>query len=641
MNPSVWNLRIQHPLPTPTSLTDAAFTRQIGSPSDLTFWHMFPGAVMMERPNMEERNKRKSSEIDAEEAPEYFVYTNEMKEEDIPKQTLTHMRVDCSVRELPERAFANIKTLVHVQLPETLTRIGEGAFERCFNLKLVQFVSSDASLDTSSSNASLEDETTVFPERAGLQIEKGAFNCCNSLRKLTVHSVSTRLCEAAFTNCRGLLSAELPEGLEVVQPNLFSVCLSLKTVKIPSSVIRIGDSAFSACPSLTSVDLPHGLLTIGNGSFSSCKSIEMLHIPSTVSSIGVKAFLGCSRLKHVKLPPTLERIEMETFYKCGMLEYIEIPSTVSFIGRTAFCHCRSLSHIRIPPSVIHMRDLLLRSCDNLVTVELPPGIFFYLDLSGCLSLVNVYGDIEYHSSFLLNTKLDRVFDDEADLFRKVKHRFDNSPLNQLCYYQSYHSSADSMMQLRNLMEDDQSVATTQVDEFGMTPLHVLSLSQTPNMDMLLALMNEGRADDIIRSKDSFGSTPMDYLCLNRMPNSSEVIRKVFQARFDHWLGSGSEGSAKSDALRHAVDEALLVDWASRRREIGKVYFELAKYEQHMEVLSLVELWLWKLKIGDVSSKEEAGDRERCRINSGASIVLPHVLPFLDRLDVEDYFTPLP
>eukprot|EP00980_Cylindrotheca_fusiformis_P024692 scaffold12279_cov61-Cylindrotheca_fusiformis.AAC.1 len=111
-----------------------------------------------------------------------------------------------------------------------------------------------------------------------------------------------------------------------------------------------------------------------------------------------------------------------------------------------------------------------------------------------------------------------------------------------------------MAQLRSLMENDPVAATNQMDEFGMTPLHVISLSQTPNLDILLAVMKGGRPDHIIQSRDSFGSTPMDYLCLNRTPNSTHVIRRVLQTRFDYLLGS--EGSLKSDAIRQAIDEAL-------------------------------------------------------------------------------------
>eukprot|EP00980_Cylindrotheca_fusiformis_P024705 scaffold12321_cov84-Cylindrotheca_fusiformis.AAC.1 len=87
---------------------------------------------------------------------------------------------------------------------------------------------------------------------------------------------------------------------------------------------------------------------------------------------------------------------------------------------------------------------------------------------------------------LQNSKLGSIVDSDEDLNRKLKHRFDNSPMNKLCYYQSYHSLEDSMLQLRSLMVDDPLATTKQVDEFGMTPLHVLSLSHTPNLDMMLA-----------------------------------------------------------------------------------------------------------------------------------------------------------
>eukprot|EP00980_Cylindrotheca_fusiformis_P015371 scaffold4314_cov116-Cylindrotheca_fusiformis.AAC.1 len=56
---------------------------------------------------MEERKdskKRKSSEIEKVD-PEFFVYTSETKDTDIPKETLTHLRVVSSVQKIPERSF--------------------------------------------------------------------------------------------------------------------------------------------------------------------------------------------------------------------------------------------------------------------------------------------------------------------------------------------------------------------------------------------------------------------------------------------------------------------------------------------------------------------------------------------------------
>eukprot|EP00980_Cylindrotheca_fusiformis_P006353 scaffold1356_cov123-Cylindrotheca_fusiformis.AAC.34 len=98
---------------------------------------------------MDERNNRESSEIDPN---HYYVFTWKTKyfSGNIPKDTLTHLRVDSSVRAIPVEAFRSCHALVKVQLPETLTIIGTGTFQGCINLKCVQFVSRNDSLEISS-----------------------------------------------------------------------------------------------------------------------------------------------------------------------------------------------------------------------------------------------------------------------------------------------------------------------------------------------------------------------------------------------------------------------------------------------------------------------------------------------------------
>eukprot|EP00980_Cylindrotheca_fusiformis_P018755 scaffold6247_cov104-Cylindrotheca_fusiformis.AAC.5 len=474
-----------------------------------------------------------------------------------------------------------------------------------------------ASLKASSIHPStLDDGLIVFPEKVALQIDDFAFSRCIKLWKL-------------------------PEGLLVIEPWLFRGCQSLATVKMPSSVIKICEQAFHGCQSLSSLEIPDGLLELGDGSFEYCRCIKTLCTPSSVSSIGKSAFRNCSGLEHIKLPPALERIENSTFEGCHSLAYIKIPSTVSFIGRSAFCDCYSLSHLRIPPGVNCIVHRAFERCINLISIELPEQLLIghteqqgFAGISRCSSLVNVAiltrtEDLDFMGGFVRNMKLGSIVDDDSNLVRKLKHRFANSPLNKLCYYQSYYSSDDAMVQLRRLMGEDPLAATAQVDEFGMTPLHVLSLSQSPNLDMLLAVMNKGHPDHIFQCRDFFGSTPLDYLCLNRMPNSTKVIRRVVETRVDRL----SSDQWKSEMLL-ALDEALAVRWSSRRREIGRVYFKLASYDRK-EVLSLLELCLWKIKIDELSSKEQRSDRESCQINCGASIVIPHVLPFLGEINLED------
>eukprot|EP00980_Cylindrotheca_fusiformis_P005836 scaffold1228_cov119-Cylindrotheca_fusiformis.AAC.3 len=596
----------------------------------------------MEHDNITERNKKwKSSE--AEVASKWFVYTTNHQQTNKPAVAdITHVQVDTSVREIPVNAFREFKFLTHLQLPETLRRIGKRAFGECRGLMCVEFIS-DSSINK---NPNLEKGLIVFPERSPLlQIDEYAFSFCNSLRKVVICSVSTKLGKAAFAQCSCLRSVELPDGLQVIESRLFAGCGLLTTVKLPSSLITICKEAFDGCRRLHSFDLFYGLVEIGEGSFSVCESIQTLHIPATVTTIGGRAFRDCRGLRDIKLPPTLERIEGSTFSGCRMLEYIKIPPTVSFIGQQVFRGCRSLSHVRIPQSVEPMLNWGFENCINLISIELPEGLLitegesYSVASFSCSSLVNLaIPTLRMEASlggYLRNSKLGSVVDGDAALLsRKLKHRFDNSPLNKLCYYQSYHSSDGAMVKLRSLMEVDPLAAASQIDEFGMTPLHVLSLSQTPNLNMLLLLMKGGNADHIIHGKDFFGKSPMDYLCLNRMPCSPSVIRTLLESRFSYVLDLNR--SFKSH-LMQAVDEALAADWSSRRREVVGVYFELANYERK-EILTLVELYLWKVQIDEVDFKEKnAVNRQRCRIMSGATIVIPYVLPFLDKFDLEDYF----
>eukprot|EP00980_Cylindrotheca_fusiformis_P006109 scaffold1316_cov48-Cylindrotheca_fusiformis.AAC.1 len=59
---------------------------------------------------------------------------------------------------------------------------------------------------------------------------------------------------------------------------------------------------------------------------------------------------------------------------------------------------------------------------------------------------------------------------------------------------------------------------------------------------------------------------MEYLCMNRMPNANDVIRRLFQTRFEQVLGL--DQFWEFDMLL-AIDEALAGDWSSRRREIDQ------------------------------------------------------------------------
>jgi hypothetical protein len=524
------------------------------------------------------------------------------------------------------------------------------------------------------------------------------------------------------SECYGLVSVELPEGLQVIGKFWFRGCASLTTMNVPSSVKKIQDFAFLRCVSLASLDLPEGLQSIGFRSCARCESLASLPIPSTVCKMGNHVFGDCTGLRSITLPDALEIVGEDMFCNCTSLTHIEIPPKVTTIGKRAFKYCESLKHLRIPSSVVeigasafacckqltsvHLLGNLhtiekrtfyecssltharipssvtridsgaFANCTRLISLELPEGletISFDVDYDRyrgktssiycCKSLVNLVTPSEQDFEqpydvlrLLMNgLKLRHVASNFTDLVSKLQHRFETLPVHRLCYYQSYYPLMEAIQNLRQSTDADPG-AGTKVDAFGMTPFHILALSQTPNFSLFQALVKIYKVD-IIHTWDKFGSTPIDYLCVNQTPASATVIQSLLHTIFVErvrWLGLVRW---KSDMVA-SIDEALAVEFSSRRSAIGMLYFKLATCER-LESVSLLELALWQVKIDSCKAayetdhqRDEASscpksprldkahldgvDRQSCLINNGADVVISNVLPFLDKVCREDY-----
>jgi hypothetical protein len=283
-------------------------------------------------------------------------------------------------------------------------------------------------------------------------------------------------------------------------------------------------------------------------------------------------------------------------------------------------------------------------------------------IEDCQSLVNLVIPSEqdfqqpYDGDLFMNgLKLRHVASNFTDLVSKLQRRFETLPVHRLCYYQSYYPLIEAIQNLRQSIDADPA-ACTKMDAFGMTPFHILALSLTPNLSLLQELMKVYK-EDVIRTRDKFGSTPIDYLCMNHTPGSALVIQSFLPtlvAERVRWLGLVRWKSDMVDAM----DEALAVEWASRRREIRLLEFKLATYDR-LESVSLLELALWKVKIDSCKAAWETDhqwdeasslpksprlnkaqldgvDRQSCIINSGADVVISNVMLFLDKVCREDY-----
>jgi hypothetical protein len=133
---------------------------------------------------------------------------------------------------------------------------------------------------------------------------------------------------------------------------------------------------------------------------------------------------------------------------------------------------------------------------------------------------------------------------------------------------------------------------------------------------------------------------------------NRLIRLNRGQRILQWLGLARWKSVISTAMNEDLAAVEDIE-SSNRRAIALLCFKLSAYER-LEAISLLELALWKTKIDECKAafdtdherdKESSPpkrpiflnkshldrvDRQSCRINSGAEIVISLVLPFLDK-----------
>lgn len=186
---------------------------------------------------------------------------------------MTEIILPDGLEEIGNTAFQNSK-LISVSLPDSVTKIGSGAFTGGGNL------------------------TSVKLSNSLTEIPAGAFNAGASVEAKLVtveipEGVKT-IGDNAFTGMK-VENLTLPSTLVSIGRNAFQNH-QIKKLVIPESVTSIGNNAFRITQdilgnSLTSLTLPEGLLSIGTYAFAGC-GLSELELPASVITLGNNSFKG-------------------------------------------------------------------------------------------------------------------------------------------------------------------------------------------------------------------------------------------------------------------------------------------------------------------------------------------------------------
>lgn len=144
--------------------------------------------------------------------------------------------------------------------------------------------------------------------------------------------------------------------------------LSIDKVVIEQGITSIGNYAFSDCRNLTAADIPDTVTGIGRFAFNECTALREVTIPEGVTQIGYRAFCTCESLTNVTIPEGVSVIAQDLFSYCISLIHVTIPEGVTTIENYAFSGCKNLTDVVLPKSLTSIGQFALSGCYNMKSV---------------------------------------------------------------------------------------------------------------------------------------------------------------------------------------------------------------------------------------------------------------------------------
>ena len=261
----------------------------------------------------------------------------------------------CTVTGLGEYSFATEENgsplydihhhnIHSVTIPESVTSIGQSAFESCFNLD------------------------SLIIKDAATSIGESAFDGCSHLTTLSLGKNITTIGDYAFQQCSYLTNVIIPQSVTSIGRQAFYLT-DLNTLTIKGPIKSMGYAAFAGCTNLTSLSLYDGIQTIGEGAFINSTSLEAVTIPQSVTSIGASAFAYCSNLRTITIPEKVTTIESDTFTGCSNLKSITLPAELkSFQDKLENCPAGN------PDGAIYYKNYKAAADDLLANNDNNPNI---------------------------------------------------------------------------------------------------------------------------------------------------------------------------------------------------------------------------------------------------------------------------
>lgn len=247
--------------------------------------------------------------------PAYLLMPNMMTPNVHPNVKSISFDKNCKLESIGEYAFYGLNRITRVDLPDTVTEIGDYAF-----------------YETGLEEIQLEKVESIGD---------GAFRFCSKLEYISLPNTLESLGDYAFNADNKLVQIDLSKTkVTEVGFATFKDCSSLKRFKLSSETVKVGESAFEGCSSLEEVVLPEDVEVLDVKTFKDCVAVNYVELNESLKTLGNSAFEGCLGVNDLIIKSTnIHNLELnnKVFMNFGSNKLnVYVAKTVNYLPNNLF-----------------------------------------------------------------------------------------------------------------------------------------------------------------------------------------------------------------------------------------------------------------------------------------------------------------